>query len=74
MSGGLVKCSGNTHWAISTSTGNWWNAVGCWTAYGGGIPGFGSKTIKGSLDVYIKLDKRTSILADSIETQNYYEF
>lgn len=74
MSGGLVKCSGNTHWAISTSTGNWWNAVGCWTAYNGGIPGFGKKTIKGSLDVYVKLDKRTSFLIDSIETQNYYEF
>lgn len=74
MSGGLVKCSGNTLWAVSNSTSNWWQAVGCWTKYNGGIPGFGQKVITGSLDIYVKLDKRTSFLADSIETQNYYEF
>ena len=74
MSGGLVKCSGNTLWAISPTTSNWWNAVGCWTKYNGGIPGFGKKVITGSLDVYVKLDKRTSFLEDSIETHNYYEF
>lgn len=74
MSGALVKCSGNTHWAISNSTGNWWNAVGCYTAYSGGIPGFGKVVPTGTLDVYVKVSKRSSILADAIEAYNLYEF
>ena len=74
MSGALVKCSGNTHWAISNSTGNWWNAVGCYTAYNGGIPGFGKVVPTGTLDVYVKVSKRSSILADAIEAYNLYEF
>lgn len=74
MSGALVKCSGCTHWAISNSTGNWWNAVGCYTAYNGGIPGFGSKVPTGRLEIYVKVDKRSSILKNSISSYNLYEF
>lgn len=73
MTGALVKCSGCTLWAISNTTSNWWNAVGCYSAYNGGIPGFGKVVPKGSLDVYVKIDKRSSILKDSIEAYNLYE-
>ena len=54
--GGLVKCSGNTLCAVSTSTSNWWCAVGCYTAYNGGIPGFGRNTVTKSLDFYVRID------------------
>lgn len=54
--GGLVKCSGNTLCARSTSTSNWWCAVGCWTKYSSGIPGFGGKTVTQSLDFYVRTD------------------
>jgi len=36
---GICKCSGNTLLARTNSTGNWWNAFGCYTLYSGGIPG-----------------------------------
>ena len=54
--GGLVKCSGNTLCARSTSTSNWWCAVGCWIKYSSGIPGFGGKTVTQSLDFYVRTD------------------
>lgn len=58
--GGLVRCSGNTLCAVSTSTSNWWCAVGCWTNYYDGIPGFGHKSVtesvKQSLDFYVRID------------------
>ena len=68
--GGLVKCSGNTLCAVSTSTSNWWCAVGCYTAYNGGIPGFGKKTVTGSLDFYV----RTDTMADQSITKAYKDF
>lgn len=54
--GGLVKCSGNTLCAVSTLTSNWWCAIGCWTAFQGGIPGFGGKVPTESLDFYVRID------------------
>lgn len=53
---GLVKCSGNTLCAHSTSTSNWWCAVGCYTKFSNGIPGFGGKTVTQSLDFYVRTD------------------
>lgn len=52
---GLMKCSGNTFLAVSTSTGNWWQACGCYTAYNGGIPGFNKETPTGILDLYVRI-------------------
>jgi hypothetical protein len=54
--GGLVKCSGNTLCAVSTSTGNWWCAVGSYSKFSNGIPGFGSKTVTTILDFYVRID------------------
>lgn len=53
---GLVRCSGNTFLARTTSTGNWWVAVGCYTPYEGGIPGVFSQVITGTMDLWVRID------------------
>ncbi len=53
--GGLVKCSNSTYCAVSPTNSNWWCAVGCYTAYQGGIPGFGTNVVTGTLDLYVRI-------------------
>lgn len=72
--GGLVKCSGATYCAVSSTTNNWWCAVGCYSVYQGGIPGFGSNVVTGTLDLYVRIPsldkagiyKKNYILANQI--------
>lgn len=76
--GGLVKCAGNTLCARTTSTGNWWCAVGCYTKFGNGIPGFGGKIVKNSLDLYVRIDNLPEnnmfkIFKDTVVSVNIYE-
>lgn len=52
---GLVKCSDNTFLAVSNSSGNWWQACGCYKAYNGGIPGFNKEIPTGILDLYVRI-------------------
>ena len=66
--GGLVKCSGATYCAVSSSSNNWWCAVGCYTAYQGGIPGFGSNVVTGTLDLYVRI---SSLDKAGIYKKNY---
>ena len=35
----------------------WWCALGCWTAYQGGIPGFENVVKTGYMDLYVRADK-----------------
>lgn len=53
--GGLVKCSSGTLCAVSTTTSNWWCAVGSYSPHQGGIPGFGNKVVTQSLDLYVRV-------------------
>ena len=58
--GGLYSYSttSNTRFVIAnTTSGNWWGATGCWTAYQGGIPGAnGTVCTTGYFDIYLKID------------------
>ena len=58
--GGLVKCSGNTLCAKTSTTDNWWCAIGSQAKYGDGIPGFGNKTVTESLDLYVRVNNSES--------------
>ena len=54
-SNALKKSSTNT--GISAASNGWWCAVGCYTAYQGGIPGFGGKVVKNTLLLLAKVNK-----------------
>ena len=51
----LKKVSSNT--GISAANNGWWCAVGCYTAYQGGIPGFGGKVVKNTLLLLARVNK-----------------
>lgn len=61
--GGLWKNNGSTYFAIANaSSGNWFGAIGSWTAYSGGTPGYPNTTVtSGSMDLYVRL-KNINIL------------
>ena len=55
--GGIYKKKSSTYWcANNANSSNWMGAVGCWTAWSGGIPGWGGAVTSGYLDLYIRLD------------------
>jgi hypothetical protein len=77
-SAGLMLCSGNTFMAHSSSSGNWWCAVGAYTKYNTGIPGFGGKTVTGYLDFYVRIDNlpdrnKMSIYENYVVCNDVYE-
>ena len=55
--GGLYKLNSNTYFVIANGTkGNWFGAIGAWSTYNGGIPGYPNTSITtGYLDLYIRL-------------------
>lgn len=62
--GGLYRKNSNTFLSENNGTSSsWWGAVGSWTAYQGGIPGFGSNSTSthiiktGYMDLYLRIDK-----------------
>lgn len=57
--GGIIQGnSSNTYMTINNGTaGNWYGAIGCWTAYNGGIPGYPNTTVNtGYMDLYLRID------------------
>ena len=78
--GGIYKNKGNTFFTCNNGTnGNWWGAIGCWSAYQGGIPGYNEEVIKtGYLDLYLRIDKlsttkKVSIWKDRLSADFLYE-
>ena len=66
--GGLYKSSTNrTRLTIADGVaGDWWGALGAWTDYSGGIPGYPKiKVTTGYIDLYIRVDNIS--VGDSIE-------
>lgn len=59
--GGIYKFNNNTYYIINNgSKGTWFGAFGCWTAWGGGIPGLNQAAVTdGFLDLYIRIDNVT---------------
>ena len=57
--GGIYYNGGSNAYLVTNNanSGNWYGALGCWTAYGGGIPGiFGATITTGYIDVYYRID------------------
>lgn len=65
--GGLWKMNSQARLCIAnTNSGNWYGALGSWTAYQNGIPGYPNTTItNGYIDLYIRIDELLSIVQDS---------
>lgn len=65
--------------ANNGNNGNWWGAIGSWSRFNGGIPGYSSVVITtGSLDVYIRVDNipmYANISAlNMTQAQSFYEY
>ena len=59
--GGLFKKKVSAYLAMDNNTngGNWWGAVGAYSVYQGGIPGFSNGiTTTGYLDLYLRVDNQ----------------
>ena len=59
--GGIYKFNSNSFFVCNNgNSGNWWGAIGCWTAYDGGIPGYNQKVVTtGYIDLYLRLKIKT---------------
>lgn len=67
--GGLYKHNSNTFFVINNGTsGNWYGAIGSWTAWNNGIPAYPSTgaVISGYMDLYLRLDNTNIINSLSI--------
>lgn len=69
---GICKCAGKTLLARTNSTGNWWNAMGCYTIYNNGIPGFNSVVCKKYIALYARIPNADAKLSN--QTANSFEF
>lgn len=59
--GGIYKLNSSTYYCCNNGTkGNWMGAIGCWTAFQGGIPGYGGTLVDGGyIDLYLRIDNVT---------------
>ena len=48
---------GPTGNCLYSNKASWWCATGSWTAYQGGIPGYGGVVKTGYMDLYVRIDK-----------------
>lgn len=67
--GGIYYKNSSTYLCVNNAvSNNWMGAIGCWTAWGNGIPGWGTTAITtGYLDLYLRIDRSsdlTSIMQD----------
>lgn len=73
--GGMYK-SGSNSWLVCNNgnNGNWYGAIGCWTAYQGGIPGYNGAVISsGLIDVYIRIDNNSLICNSGAQIRDNQE-
>ena len=73
--GGIYKFNSNSFFVCNNGTnGNWYCALGCWTAYNGGIPGYAGATItSGYMDLYLRITGTASIFPNGISAKEFIE-
>lgn len=77
--GGLHKHSASTYiCASNTNSTNWFGAVGCYTLFNAGIPGYAAITITtGFLDLYLRIDgldtPNFKLNGGGVMASNFYE-
>ncbi len=65
--GGLWKMNSSARLCIANAnSSNWYGAIGSWTAYSNGIPGYPNTTItSGYIDLYVRIDNQFNIIYDT---------
>lgn len=78
--GGIYLKNSNTYLCVNNAnSNNWMGAIGSWSAWNSGIPGWGSTAVTtGYLDLYLRIDSkanlsRTSIGSNFIKTKEFIE-
>jgi len=77
--GGIYKKNANAYFTANNGTSNnWWGAIGSWTDYSGGLPGYAqTKITTGYIDLYIRIDNHTldlaSVFTNDIQANQFYE-
>lgn len=77
--GGIYKFNNNSYFVANNSnSGNWFCALGCWTAWNEGIPGYaGVAVTTGYIDLYLRVDNQSnngvSIFKNSIISSELIE-
>ena len=58
--GGMYHIGSSTYFCITNgSNGNWFGAIGAWTNYNGGFPGYPNTSVTtGYLDLYMRIDEK----------------
>lgn len=74
--GGLYTKGGNARICIANATSsNWFGAIGCWTAYNNGIPGYPNTTVTtGYLDLYVRADTLLEIFKTGTGLEVWFPF
>lgn len=75
--GGLFKKNSSSYLVIADgSAADWWGAIGCWTAYQGGLPGYPMNVVTtGEIDLYVRVPEsyvRVNNLGQVL-AESYYE-
>ena len=67
VAGGAYKFNSSTYLVIANaSSGNWFGAIGAWSAYNGGIPGYPNTTVTtGYIDLYLRVDSIIASLGNN---------
>lgn len=70
--GGMYKMNSSTFFVINNSnSGNWYGAIGSWTAHQSGIPSYPNTVVtSGYFDLYLRLDS-SNIVNEAIIGKNY---
>jgi hypothetical protein len=78
--GGMYYNDGSRSYIVANNAinGNWWGAIGCWTDYSSGIPGYGQTPITtGYIDLYLRVDNQNndkpSLFKNAIIANHFYE-
>ena len=67
--GGIYYKNSSTYLCVNNAnSGNWMGAVGSWTAWSGGIPGWGKAVTTGYLDLYLRVDNQKASLCSIFDT------
>ena len=76
---GIYVLNSNTYIVCANGTkGNWFCALGCWSVWNNGLPGYNGKAITtGYIDLYLRVDNdpktSTSIFNNSIASTDFIE-
>lgn len=77
--GGIYKLNSSSYFVANNgNNGNWFGAIGCWSVWNNGLPGYaGTAITTGYLDLYLRIDNHallmTSILKNDVQANQFYE-